>query len=342
MFSISFPVRKANVEKTAMPNDLVPWSPRAGWDGFFAIAILDDPSAPKWVKAHLFLRSCPEGRFPFSMIEGLERSEIMIACGYRDRVEIFRHGIDSSMLEWQSDPLWVELPDRFVFSGKAPEYGMSFLCGEKKVEAHFHFEADWPIWWSDWGKRLHYIGQHGSVTVDLHNNGGRSEASGLGVIEHVCGGASRFNFTKALPIHYHWDVLKIDGKDEPISSAAGLSIGVGGKTRIRLRAGMRIFGGKPVPADGLRIEYLDLSVGESQIAIADRWEGLMKSREGNLRYEARRTTPVAELIPGGGMMGFDFTGVFKTRGAPAVPVSGSGFSEYGDFSGALLGLARSK
>lgn len=39
MFSLNVPVNPRDVSKKVKPDHLVPWIPRASWDGWFVIAI---------------------------------------------------------------------------------------------------------------------------------------------------------------------------------------------------------------------------------------------------------------------------------------------------------------
>ncbi|MHB8896474.1 MAG: hypothetical protein ACYC99_15025, partial [Candidatus Geothermincolia bacterium] len=61
-------------------------------------------------------------------------------------------------------------------------------------------------------------------------------------------------------------------------------------------------------------------------------------RSGTFRYTAKAATPVAKVIPGGGMLGFDFEGRWTSAGSRPAMLSGYGFNEYGDFSRGLLRL----
>lgn len=72
-----------------------------------------------------------------------------------------------------------------------------------------------------------------------------------------------------------------------------------------------------------------------------RWEGTLRSRDGIFRYRASAATPVAGNIPGGGMLGFDFEGDWRRPGYASSRWQGTGFTEYGDFSGRLVNLAGS-
>jgi len=89
---------------------------------------------------------------------------------------------------------------------------------------------------------------------------------------------------------------------------------------------------------GLRVRYLEVDdhpAHDGRVLAPTRWEGEMRSRRGVFRYTARASTPVAALVPGGGMLGFEFDGEWSARDGGSAVWSGVGFCEYGDFPGNL-------
>lgn len=344
MVEFGLPVMQSDVNKPVRPEHLVPRAPRSSWDGWFAIAIFPDDSPVRWLKAHLFRRACRPGWHPLAAIEGLdERSEMLIAWAGAEGVEVLERGVEGETPEASSSPLRVSLEGRFLLEGTAPRYSMAFSMPGGQAGARFSFEAGWPIWWSRFGRALGYVGQHCATSVSLDHEASEKKLEGFGVMEHVCGISLPFDFTRLLPFHYHWDVLAFHTPGSPFDSAAGLSIGRRGETILRLKAAARLPGGRPEAMRGLSVRYLELSRTKNshgaEIVVPVRWEGAMRGREGEFRYTAGSSTPVAPILPGGGMLGFDFEGEWVSPVTGVEAWRGTGFTEYGDFSGRLLDLS---
>jgi len=335
-FSLGFPARQSQVTKEVRPRHLLPMVPRASWDGWFAIALFPPEAPLRWLKAHLFHRACRPGRHPLAVFEGMDAvSELVIMFADTRETTISRCDLNLTKLQSTTSPFCVEAPNCFRFAGETPQFTMDFRLPEAQTRASFRFTTDWPIWWSRWGRLLHYVGQHAMVTAELERAGRKIMHSGLGVMEHVCGAAPPFDVTRLAPLHWHWDVLSFTTPDDPGASAAGLALGLGGRTRVRLRAGLRLPGEKARALRGLDVRYLEFSEEPGPdgrpIAVPQAWEGVMNNRRGELRYEARRATPVAKVVPGGGFLGFDFTAEWRPPRGASRPLSGVGFCEYGDF-----------
>jgi hypothetical protein len=163
-------------------------------------------------------------------------------------------------------------------------------------------------------------------------------------MEHVAGTAVPFDFPRFLPINFHWDVLAFEDADSPFDSAAGLSVGMRGKNVLPLKAGARLPGHEPAGMRGLWVKYVETTIAPDSsgrdIMVPLRWEGVMRSLEGTFSYEATAATPAAGILPGGAMLGFDFIGRWVAAGTRARLLRGTGFTEYGDFSGRLAARAR--
>jgi len=71
-----------------------------------------------------------------------------------------------------------------------------------------------------------------------------------------------------------------------------------------------------------RVRRLSIRVLEARGDVPSRWSGVMATRAGTLRYEARATTDLAREAFGGGFLGFAWEGELDRQ-----PVSGSGFCE---------------
>jgi len=341
---IRFPVNSRDVSKRVEPKHLVPWVPRASWDGWFGIGIFP-PGAPlRWVKAHFFHRACAPGKHPLAAVEGLDaESELALVWATPDEVVQLRGETGSERPVSSPSPFRVSMEDRFLLEGAAPRYSLAVKLAEHQAEARFAFETGWPIWWSRWGRLLAYAGQHAAAHLSLTHLGREQSLQGFGVLEHVCGISLPFDFTRRLPLHYHWDVLAFHTPGSPFDSAAGLSLGRQGQTLFPLRAAARLPGRSAEAMQGLVVRYLETSrtegpAGEARM-LPLRWEGTLRSRAGTFRYWAAAATPVVGNIPGGGMLGFDFEGEWSRPGSGTRRWQGTGFTEYGDFSGRLVNLA---
>ena len=337
---LRFPVHEKDVSKQVSPRYL---TPRRGtsWDGWFAIAIFPPGSPARWAKAHLYRCSRGEGWQPLAAVEGFGHSgEVMIAWGDSEKTEVFKREIMTGPIESSTSPLNVSMDGLFGFQGVAPRYNLEYRIPGEDIEAEFDFETHWPIWWSRWGRLLTYAGQHSSVKVEIERGQSELELEGFGVVEHVCGISLPFDFTRFMPFHYHWDVLSFETPGSRTDSAAGLSIGRNGRTVIRLRGAAKIPGYPQRPMQGLSVNYLETAIetspGGGQVMFPVRWEGLIQGREGELGYRATASTPLAAVIPGGGMLGFDFEAEWLSPGSRTEVFSGTGFCEYGDFSGKLV------
>jgi hypothetical protein len=340
LLQFGLPVHRKDVTRPVATGHLVPWVPRSSWDGWFAIAIFPESNEVRWLKAHFFHQSCRPGFKPLAAVEGFgPRSEALITWGTTEESRVQMQEVDTDGLKSSLYPTRVELEGHFLLEGTSPRYTMAFKLPEHDAEASFDFETGWPIWWSRWGRVLNYVGQHSRVRVTLDSKGTKREMDGFGVMEHVCGISMPFDFTRFLPFHYHWDVLAFGSPDSPFDSSAGLSIGRNGNTVIRLRSAAKLPRRAPEAMRGLSVRYLEARGGSSadgeDIAVPVRWEGSTDGRDGRLSYEASASTPLAGIIPGGGMLGFTFEGEWKPASGSSSGLTGTGFTEYGDFSGGL-------
>jgi len=297
----------------------------------------------RWVKAHFFQHAGRQGWQPLSAVEGLEGSSALITWGTDGSVEILERKIDTETPRVSLAPLNLKIGERFLLKGSAPLYDMSFDMSEENARAGFRFECGWPIWWSRWGRIFRYAGQHSDLKVEIIHGDARFELEGLGVMEHVCGISLPFRFTRYTPFHYHWDVLRFDEPGSPYDSAAGLSIGMGGDTVIRLRAAAKLPGREPEALSGLTVSYVEVYRGRdvfgNDTLSPVRWKGVLRGGDWVMEYEASATTPVAGVIPSGGMLGFEFESECRFTDGRIMDYSGTGFTEYGDFSGKLVDLA---
>jgi hypothetical protein len=333
----SFPVLQSNVTRPPRFVDIAPHAPGSAWDGWFSIAIMPPGSPIRWVKAHLFHRACRDGWHPVASFEGMDStSEAVIAYGTANRVEVCRRDLQIDRLEVDREAKTIELPGRFRMKSVVPVTETFYGIEESSAEASFSFESDWPIWWSRWGRMLHYIGQPSKTAVELSIGNEKHSLNGFGMVEHVSGMSLPFDITQTLPVQFHWDVLSFNDPAYPTASAAGLSIGTNGNTRIELRAGAKLPGLPAQAVRGLNVRYIDLEHRRDHLnrdlPMPVRWEGRFGFFDGEFVYEAVAATPVAGLIRGGGMFGIEFEGEYKPRRGKIEKYSGTGFTEVGDFS----------
>lgn len=337
-------VRNSLVSKPARTEELLPGAPRSSWDGWFAIGIFPPGSAVRWAKSHLFRYTSRPGRHPLAAVEGFgDSSEVMTAWATPEEVTVLRREVEAGTLESSLDPLRVALADRFLLEGEAPRYRMDFSLAEDAAAASFDFETGWPVRWASMGPVLSYLGQHSTLRLEITRGNTGIEAYGFGVTEHVRGMSLPFDFARVAPLHFHWDVLSFQGTGSTLDSAAGLSIGSRGRTLIPLASVVALPGASPRAMHGLRVRYNELSLAPGEdgtpTMVPEAWEGDIRARDGEFSYRATRATPVAFLVPGGGMLGFDFAAEWRPRVGNTLELSGVGFSEYGDFSGRLARLA---
>lgn len=338
MTEFYFPVNQKFVNLKPSLGDLVSFKPHSSWDGWFAIAIFPQGNELLWLKAHLFMRSCGKRMHPVASFEGMDRhSELMISYAGTEALHVETRQIDTETLFSNETPFKVELGGIFKFQGAEDKYSMHFKMPGTGTVARFDFIPGWPVWWSKWGSLLHYIGQHSQVSASVQGKDINAGLKGFGVVEHVCGFSLPFDITKVMPVNYHWDVLAFHTPDAPFDSAAGLLLGYKSKVFIGLRSAAK-FPGKSVKAmKGLHVTYLEIAEDDDgngkKISRPLRWQGKMESKEGVFNYIARSSTPLAKIIPGGGMQGFIFEGELKTKTGASRNFTGTGFSEYGNFAG---------
>jgi hypothetical protein len=171
---------------------------------------------------------------------------------------------------------------------------------EVSIDAHDRFH------WIRVPRVLTYHSAFGAARVTID---GRTRDA-LGVIEHAFGRETRVDVAKLAPKRWRWDVLSLGAHHDRFF--AGLSIhgrGFHGTARVEQNA----------PLDRVTA----LRVRENDEAPNEKWSGIMRTKRGVLRYDARAVTPVAPEVEGGGFVGFTWSGSLDD-----VFVSGSGFSEF--------------
>lgn len=325
------------------PRHLAPWAPKSSWDGWFAIALFPHGSKIQWLKAHFYRNVRGQGH-PLAAVEGFGKtSELMLAWAGSEQQTIIRQEIDATEMTVTQDPLSLRQGDRFVLEGAAPNYRMELNTGAEGPSAVFNVTAGWPVWLARYGRFLFYLGQHSAMEVELNDGGEQKNLAGFGTLEHVCGASLPFNITRLLPCHWHWDLFCFHTPNSPLDSGTGLSLGRNGRTLVRKGAWLRLPGYGTRLMKGLTVHYRELAVTKDpqgrDLVVPVCWSATMKNRDGVFRYVATASTPTAPLIPGGGMLGFEFEGEWTPKEGRAKTLSGTGFCEYGDFAGQLLKLA---
>jgi hypothetical protein len=172
---------------------------------------------------------------------------------------------------------------------------------EASIDAREHFH------WIRVPRVLTYHSAFGAARVTID---GRTRDA-FGVLEHAFGAETRFDVAKLAPRRWRWDVLSLGGAHDD-RFFAGLSIhgrGFHGVARVE----------KNAPLDRVSA----LRVNENDESQNEKWSGVMRTKRGVLRYDARAATPVSPEVDGGGFVGFTWSGSLDD-----VFVSGSGFGEF--------------
>jgi hypothetical protein len=153
---------------------------------------------------------------------------------------------------------------------------------------------------------LSYYSATGSARVSI--DGVTRDA--FGVLEHAWGGETRLDVAALAPKKWQWDVLHLDSRHGGDRFFAGLALhgfGVHGAARIDDGGGLS------------RVNRLRIDAHEP----GKKWSGVLVTRRGTLRYQARAATPVLSEIDGGGFVGFEWDGTLHGK-----RVNGAGFSEF--------------
>lgn len=128
----------------------------------------------------------------------------------------------------------------------------------------------------------------------------------FGLLEHAWGGETRVDVAALAPSRWQWDVLHLGG-DRFFAGLALLGFGAHGAARLEEGRGTT------------RVNRLHIDMHEP----GKKWSGVLVTRSGALRYDARAATPVLPEVPDGGFVGFTWDGTLRGK-----PVSGAGFSEF--------------
>jgi hypothetical protein len=257
-------------------------SPPAEWEGFFLIGLFP---GGEWCKVQLFSGG-PPTRVCLSAVEGMDGPGATMLILQGTRAGVAKHESRADELVRAADGWDVRAPG---LRWEGTLEGMDLAIDEPRVHARVSCGPDPDIlWWFRWRHRLAYWTAFGT----LEWNGRK----GVALVEQAWGAATRVNLARHAP-RWHWDVLVFDDG----SACAGLGSSLG-----PLRSGGRLPGEPFQQGRGLRVRRL----------ADDRWSGTLHLGKRTFDYEARAATPLAQVVPGGGMMGFIFEG-------------GTGFTEFG-------------
>jgi hypothetical protein len=288
--------------------DLGRRAPPAAWEAYLLIGIFPEASRIRWCKFHVFSGGRP-GRHCLSAAEALDGPpERLLLIATSDGIEREHRVLDADELERSRDGFGVHAPG-VAFGGEFPELALD------APRAKARFNASDMHWWARLPRLLSYFSAFGSLEWETPDG----TPSGLGLAEHAWGADTRLDVFRLSPRRWQWDVLALDGG----GFAAGLTLGglVGAGTVARL-PGEEIARGRTAR---VRVRAW---VDQHGRRVPARWRGALGFERGELRYEARATTPVAPTLPDGGFLGFAFDGEFRPQGGAARSVRGTGFTEY--------------
>jgi hypothetical protein len=273
------------------------------------VGVFPAGSAHAWAKAHVFVGRAPPGRHCLSAVEALDGpGEVVVLDADATGVRKHAWAIDETSCT-RARGAWNLAAPHVTWSG-FPACTLS--VDEPRLEARARAG---PLgWWA----RLPGVVSYFSTFGDVVWRDARGESRGLGVLERAWGGDAPMDVAALAPKRWQWDVLR--GDDGAVY--AGLSVAAVG-----LRT-MSLARDAPTVATGMRTR---LRVGawreEEGRRVPQRWEGILRTARGTLRYEARAGTPVAPMLPGGGFLGTSWEGEWTGSGAGRT-VRGTGFTEY--------------
>jgi hypothetical protein len=270
---------------------MVPRCPPAAWEAYLLVGVFPVGERLRWCKVHQFVGRARPRWHCVSAVEALDGpGETVVLVGGASGVRKHPRGADAPRLEW----------------GPAPETHL--VLEEPQVEATARVRE--LGWWARIPRVLSYATGFG----DLAWKDEQGTVRGVGLVEHAWGAAVPVDVAALAPRRWQWDVLALEGGGTMASLTLG---GVG--VRVMGRAGE---GEAFATGWRARVRVREWKEAEGR-SVPVRWEGSMTTRAGTLRYEARASTPVAAMVPGGGFLGSSWEGTWRGR-----PVKGTGFSEY--------------
>ncbi len=281
--------------------------PPAAWEAYFLIAIFPEGAAHRWAKVHAFVGRARPGRHCLSAVEALDGpGEVAVLVGDEGGVTRRLRPADERTCErapgeWRLDApglAWMGYPETRL------------TLDDPRIEVHATVRPADVGWWARIPRVLSYFTGFGELS--WRDDGG--ESRGVCLLERAWGADAPIDVARLAPRRWQWDVLTTTEG----GVLAGLSVaGVGLRTMGRVRRGDPFATGRRS-----RVRVREWKEEEGR-RVPARWEGELATRAGTLRYEARVTTPVAPMVPGGGFVGTSWDGVWEGH-----PVGGTGFTEY--------------
>ncbi len=280
--------------------------PPAAWEAYLLIGVFPDGSAHAWTKAHVFVGRARPGWHCLSAAEALDGpGETVVLSADSKRIEKHAWSVDERTCERARGAWQVKAPG-LEWAG----FPASVLSVREPARIDARVEAGSGAWWVEVPRVLSYFTAFGRVTW----SDAAGESRGVALLERAWGADAPLDVAKLAPRRWQWDVLV--GDDGAVH--AGLWVaGVGLRTMARAREGDPVSTGR---AMRVRVKSWRQELGRR---VPEAWEGEMRTRAGMLRYEARASTPVAAMVPGGGFVGMTWEGKWEGR-----RVRGTGFSEY--------------
>jgi hypothetical protein len=225
------------------------------------------------------------GGHPIAAPVGLDgEPHLLVVLGRGDGAEVTRTTFDDADVG-RSRWVWDVTAPGCRWTGYFPE--LELVLDDVAVTASTQsYFVDWSVYR---GRRLSWW----KAVSLLDWSGGGYDASGLAFVDRAWGSNVPFAPARLVP-GWHRDLLFFD--DDHWASASTT-----GRGREKLR----------VDVHGRR--------GGDGGCVPQRWTGRTELAREDLHYSATASTPVAQLVPGGGVVGFDFEG---QRGDAAVRGTG--------------------
>jgi hypothetical protein len=281
-------------------------APPAAWEAYLLIGVFPEGSAHAWTKAHVFVGRARPGWYCLSAAEALDGpGEAVVLSADSKRVDKHAWNVDLKSCERARGAWHVKAPGL-----KWDGFPASALAVSEPARIDARVEARSGAWWARLPRVLSYFTAFGRVKW----NDAAGESRGVALLERAWGADVPVDVAKLAPKRWQWDVLV--GDDGAVH--AGLWVGgVGLRTMARVREGDAVATGRAVR---VRVKTWRQEPG---LRVPEAWVGEMRTPAGTLRYEARASTPVAAMVPGGGFVGMTWEGEWEGR-----KVRGTGFSEY--------------
>ncbi|HEO72048.1 MAG TPA: hypothetical protein ENN80_12355 [Candidatus Hydrogenedentes bacterium] len=323
------------------PEDLLPKTPDARWDGFFLIAIFPPDSPIRWLKFHLYVGAVRTGRLPIAVLEGMSGPGHLFETVCFDH-RLIQHcsPILRDQIEVTREPYRLEILGRFRLAGAWPNFTWDIDDPDHALSARFSIQAHDRQQWCPpthafgrhigcrLGNILTYFGLHSALEGEVAVEGNSYPLAGFGILEHAWGADTRLPLPNLLRGFWHWDVLSFHDPDEPHAAVAALALAPMGRRPLPICGGGHIPGTEFRKNCGLKLTYRATREVDGVI-VPTEWEGGIANRLGRLDYTATVAGPVLTPFPGGAFLGFTFQGIYTPRSGSPRNLSGTGLTELG-------------